>query len=358
MIKKRSLIFVVVLCIMVSIVTVGCGEKKAPDSQDATTQDATAQTTAPETKEPSAGKKVTVLKISTAMNVSDPSCVEFVDMQKRILERTDGTLDVQVFPNNQLGAQKDNLDQILKGANIIAYLDPSIFSDYVADFGILAAPFLLKSPNDLDKLAQSDWFKEMQEVSREKGFEVLAMDWYYGTRHTIGNRAIQKPDDFKGMSIRTPTGIMWIETFKALGASPTVVQLTELATALEQKVVDGCEGTLIQSYQYKFHELVKEVSLTGHFLGIGGLIMSPEIYDSLTDTQKQVLMEEIAISRNKAKEETVKMENETLELLKNEGANITECDLEALEKACQVVYTKFPQWSPGLYEKVSKMLKD
>ena len=146
---------------------------------------------------------------------------------------------------------------VKQGANVITLVDAGYVADYVPDFGILQGPYLLRSPDDFQKLLASDLYKGMVNEARAKGIMPLAFNWYIGSRQVIGNRAIRTVDDFKGLSIRVPPVPMFIKTFEALGARPVTLQWSEVYTGLSQNVVDAAEAPLPTIYGTKLFEVRK-----------------------------------------------------------------------------------------------------
>ncbi len=279
-------------------------------------------------------------------------------MADRIIERTDGTLEIQVFSGGVLGGQKDNLEQIVRGVNLITFTDPAQISDYVPDFGIMNAPYIFKDPSEITKLGSSDWHAEMRALASEQGLKVLDMDWLYGVRHLISNEVITSPEDMQGLKVRVPSTNMWIATIKAMGGTPTVVQWSEAYSALGQGVVDAAESPIANLYIAKFHEVAKNVALTGHFTAASGLVMSQEIFETLSEEQQTVLMEEVNKTGEILMAAVLKNTEDYKKKMEEAGVTFNEVDREAFRLACRSVYDEFPNWSDGLAEKIQTILSE
>ena len=305
-----------------------------------------------------AAQKKAELKISHVLPTNEPIHEVLVEMAGAIKARSQGSFDVQVYPNSQLGNNKDNLEQAKRGANIVVIADPGYMADYVPDYSIMNGPFLYKDYKGIQKLAASSWHQEMMKQSSEKGIKVLAMDWYFGSRHIISGKVIKTPADVKGLKIRVPPNKVWIETIKAIGGSPTVLQWSEVYSGLTTGVVDGAEAPLSTIFGSKLQEAKKNIALTGHFKAIVGLEMSQKFFDGLSEEHKAILTEEVKKHGLKATEKVAGSEADWQKKLEAAGVKFNEVDLAAFQKACESFYTQFPEWSPGLYDKVKKALND
>lgn len=142
-----------------------------------------------------------VLKLNHVQSNTDPVQTAFLDLADKVKERSNGTLEIQVYANSELGSNKDNLEQISSGGSLISVGDAGFIADYVPDIGIMNGPFLYNSYDDLVKLCGSDWYHSIEEQCSEQGIKLLAMDWYFGERDIISKKPINSPDDMKGLKI-------------------------------------------------------------------------------------------------------------------------------------------------------------
>ncbi|WP_417522680.1 C4-dicarboxylate TRAP transporter substrate-binding protein [Marinovum sp.] len=280
---------------------------------------------------------------------------EFV---KNVEERTEGAVAIQIFANAQLGSNPEVFEQVRAGAPIITISEPAYLSDFVPDFGVLGGPYLMEDPRDLQKIADSALFTELQDRARnEAGLEVLSLNWLFGSRHMLADKPISSPDDIAGMTFRTPPNVMWVETFNAMGARPTQVAWGEVYSALSAGVVDGAEAPLPSIYGAKLHEAKKTISLTGHFKGFTGLMMNADLFAGLPAEIQTVLSEEANKAGVFMTNLMVDSQEEWISKLEAEGVTFNrEVDVAAFQEATAEVFTKFPDWSEGLYDRVREIL--
>ena len=296
-------------------------------------------------------KKV-VLKLNHVQSNTDPVQEAFLELADMVKERSGGSIEIQVYANSELGSNKDNLEQVAGGASIIAVGDTGFLADYVPDIGIMNGPFLYGSYEDLLKLTDSQWYGQMEDACSEQGIKLLAMNWYFGERHIISKKPIHTPDDMKGLKVRVPSNTMWTATMESLGAAPTTIQWSEVYSALDQGVVDAAEAPLATIYTSKLQEAAKNIAMTGHFTGIIGLEMSQDVWDSMSAGQQAVMEECIKEVGESYSNSVIASEKDWRAKLEAEGVVFTDVDREPFKEACASVYSKFPEWSEGLYETI------
>lgn len=352
--RKRLIATIVT---MAMLATIGCANNSTAQTTAAAGSESSTEAAGGESSAASTQNEETVLlKLNHVQSNTDPVQEAFLELADMVKERSNGSIEIQVYANSELGSNKDNLEMAVNGANIISVGDPGFLADYVPDIGIMNGPFLYGSYEDLLKLSESEWYKEMTDACSEQGIKVLAMNWYFGERHIISKKPINSPDDMKGLKIRVPSNTMWTATMESLGAAPTTIQWSEVYSALDQGVVDAAEAPLATIYTSKLQEAAKYIAMTGHFTGIIGLEMSQIVWDSMSDNQRAVLEECVAEEGKIYSERVINDEQSWREKLEAEGVTFADVDREPFREACEAVYTKFPEWSDGLYEKVKAEL--
>ena len=276
----------------------------------------------------------------------------------KVTERTDGKVEFALFPNAQLGSNPEVFEQLRSGAPVITISDPGYLSDFVPDFGVMGGPYLMEDPLDFQKVVESELYAGLKDRLRnESGIELLALNWFFGSRHMLSDKPISGPADTAGMTFRTPPNIMWVETFNAMGARPTQVAWGEVYSALSAGVVDGAEAPLPSIYGAKLHETKKVISLTGHFKGFTGLIMNADLFASLPADIQTAINEEALAAGVFMTNLMLNSQEEWIATLESEGVTFNrEVDVAAFQAATADVYTKFPEWSEGLYDQVRSIL--
>jgi len=297
------------------------------------------------------------LRVAHALAPTEPINQAVEAFAKAVNERSDGRLNITVFPSEQLGINREVYEQVRHGAPIIQVADPGFMSDYVPDFGVMNGPYLLNAPEDFQKILDSEWYGKLIERSAEAGFRSLSFNYFFGNRHMLGNEPFKKPADLAGVTMRISPNPLWIETFAALGARGTPLPWTEVYSALSQNVVEAVEAPLGSLVGSKLQEQRKTLSLTGHFTAFLGLVMSEKIFNSLDPELQQILQEESVKAGTLMTETTLANDQKLLEQLKSQGVTVVEdIDVASFRETTAKVYDAFPKWTPGVYTEIRTIL--
>ncbi len=233
------------------------------------------------------------LSVNTALATSDPLYKGLEAFQANIAERSDGALEVKLFPGSQLGPDEDVLEQARAGAPVAVIVDGGRLAVFQEEFGVLGAPFLASGYDGIRKVVTSDMFEEwVQKLHDASGHQVLSFNWWQGERHLLTNKPINGPEDLAGVRMRTPGAPVWIETIKAMGATPTPMPWGEVYSAIQQHVIDAAEAQLPAVTGAKLDEVVSHITKTGHINLITGMVTSAIWFDSLPEDLQVILREE------------------------------------------------------------------
>lgn len=209
-----------------------------------------------------------------------------------VKNRTNGEIEIQIFPSDTLGKQKQLVSQAQLGQTDMVLTSDAVISSFVPIFGILNLPFIFQDIDHVSNAMDGEVGAILTEEAGKKGLEVLGY-WENGFRHITNNkRPINVPDDLKGIKLRTPESKLVMDSFKALGASPTPMSFGDIYSALQLGTVDGQENPIAHLMKQKWYEVQKYLSLTGHQHYVEPLLMSKEKFDSLTPEQQKILKEE------------------------------------------------------------------
>lgn len=280
---------------------------------------------------------------------------------KIIEEQSNGEIRMNVFPSDQLGSGKDTIEQVWVGDPVIFSTDVAMFADLgVPDIGILQAPYLCETWEQVGKLYSSDWWKEQEKKLEDQGFKVIASNWRYGDRHTLTTKPVKNPADMAGLKIRVPQSMIFVKAFEALGASATPLALGEVYTSLQQGVIDGLENPLGTIWGGKYHEVAKYLLLDAHMKTINIHVIGTSVFESLSPEHQAILMktaQEAGEYQNKLLDE---FEKTIIDDMKKEGVIVTEINYPDFKAAVEKFYTypEFSNWSAGLYDKIKQIMAE
>lgn len=297
-----------------------------------------------------------VIKVSTKFVDDEQTAISLKKVVSAINERSNGSLELQLFTGGILPIGKDGMEQVVQGSDWILVDGVNFLGDYVPDYNAVTGPFLYKSFDEYLAMTKTELVKNLNTQAEELGIKVLSLDWVFGFRSMMTNKPIHTPEDMNGLNVRVPTSQLYTYTLEAMGANPVSMPYPDTYAAIQQGVIDGVEGSIMTYYGTKQYENVKEYSLTNHLLGVSAVSISTKVWDSLTEEQKTIIMEEFEKGMEDNLQETIKLEEEYAVLLKEEGVNFNEVDSDAFLKAAAPVFGKFDKWTPGIYDEIIKEL--
>lgn len=281
------------------------------------------------------------LNINTALTQTDPLYKGLERMRDRVAERSQGKLTIRIFPGSQLGKDEDVLEQARAGANVAVVVDGGRMAVFVKEFGVLGAPYVADGFKGVRKVVTSPLFETwVEKLRKTSGHQILSFNWWQGDRHLITNKPVKVPADLSGVRMRTPGAPVWMETIRAMGATPTPMAWGEVYPAMQQKVIDAVEAQHPASVGAKLYEVAKYVTKTGHINLITGIVTSAAWYDGLSPELQKILREESLAAGDYASQLTedslVGFEAE----MKKNGMTVTEVDRTPFIEATKGVYDK------------------
>lgn len=294
-----------------------------------------------------------VINISTKFVDDEQTAISLKKVVEQVNAKSGGSLELQLFTSGVLPIGKDGMEQIVAGSDWILVDGVNFLGDYVPDYNAITGPFLYSSFNEYFAMTGTDLVKELnQKIEGENGIKVLSLDWVFGFRSMMTNKPITKPSDMDGLNIRVPTSQLYTYTIEAMGGNPVAMPYPDTYAALQQGVIDGVEGSIMTYYGTQQYENVKEYSLTNHLLGVSAVTISTKLWDKLTEEERTILVDAFEMGKKDNLKETLKAEGEYVQLLKAHGVNFNEVDSQAFLEAAAPVYNRFPQWTPGIYERI------
>lgn len=287
-----------------------------------------------------AAQAQTVLRFGHVGEVGSHFDVASNEFAKRVKEKSGGKVEVQVFPSSQLGSDKDML-QKMKLGQIDFFLPSSMLSSVAPEFGVFDMPYIIKDRAHAERVMAKLGDSVFRPKAEAKGVKILGF-WENGFRQITNNvRPIVKPEDLKGVKLRTPRGEWRVKMFQSYGANPSPMAFSEVFTALKTGVMDGQENPLINVWSAKFYEVQKYLSMTGHVYIPAYIVTSPKTFAKWpADVQK--VISEVAVEMEPfAREAGKKFDDDLLDKLKEKGMQVNEADKDAFVKASKGIYEEF-----------------
>jgi tripartite ATP-independent transporter DctP family solute receptor len=247
-----------------------------------------------------------------------------------ILKASDGRVDIQVFPNNQLGSDTDMLSQVRSGAIDFFTLSGLILSTLVPVASINGIGFAFKDYDQVWAAMDGELGAYVRAAIAKANLVAFDKIWDNGFRQiTSSSRPIAVPADLKGFKIRVPVSPLWTSMFKSLEASPASINFSEVYSALQTKIVEGQENPLAIIQTAKLYEVQKYCSQTNHMWDGFWFLANGKLWERLPAALKSIVTKHVNAAAL-AERNDVRRLNNTLEVeLKVKGLAFNAVDTQA-----------------------------
>jgi len=289
-------------------------------------------------------KDSVTLTVAHVLNETHPYHLAWMEVAKRVEERTDGAMHIDVFANGVLGNERDVIEGMQLGIVDISCMSTGALASFSPSFMALDLPFLFDSRENVYKVLDSEIGREMLDDLSDNMMVGIAF-WENGFRDISNSkRDVVVPEDLKGLKLRTLENELQMDTFTTLGANAIPMAWGEVYTALQQGTIDGQENPLATIYLNKIHEVTTHISLTEHFYAAAPVVMSKKIYDKLDPEYREILVAAIEEVTDYEREISAQSDVDYLKSLKEDGVKIVEdIDKKLWREACQPVYDEYKE---------------
>jgi len=281
----------------------------------------------------------TTLKLGTSTQPTHIYNLAADYFAKIVAEETGGEIEVQVFPAAQLGSERDMVEGLQLGSLEMTLTSTGPMGNFVPQVKLFNLPFLFKDRESCYRVLDGEIGTQISDRFVKVG--IRSLGWFENGFRNITNskRAVNSPDDMKGVKIRVMEDDVFILTMKAMGASPLPMAFGELYTALEQKTVDAQENPLAVIHSSRFFEVQKYLAMTGHFYSPAVLLISEMTWKGLSPEHQKIVADAAAKARDYERGLSLKADQELEAACKKEGMTITHPDKAPFAAAVASVYT-------------------
>lgn len=336
---KKLLAAILVVVFVLSMV--GCGSK---------TQE-TKNTESNKTESSQAVEKVT-LNISTPDPETSSVTVAAQEFAKKVSEKSNGSIEIKVFPNGTLyGADPAAaVKQLGAGTIDMLVLSTSLYANFQPEFNVISIPYLFDNTDQFLSYLNGEPGQKLLGGVSEIGIKGLGL-WTRSFRQiTNSKKPITGPEDLKGVKLRVPNNPLWVEFFKAAGAVPTPMAFGEVYNALQLKTIDGQENPVDVPMSAKFYEVQSFLTMSNHMADAWVVGMNSAKFDKLS-TEQQTILTDVAKEMQGWKVNYDKeKDGEARKTLEEKGMKSNELTVEQQKEFVEV--------SKQLYSKFGELVKD
>lgn len=271
-----------------------------------------------------------------------------------IEERSDGAITVQIFPNGQLGGEGDAVEGVQNGTidmtPVAADGNPATI---IPELNVYGVPYLFRDREHVYKVLDGEIGQELLDLGTPHGLIGVGY-WEIGfANFTNSKRAINEPEDMKGLKLRVQAAPIWTEFLERLDALPVPMSFTELYSAMEQGVVDGQENPIATINAMKFYEVSPYIALSQHTYKVNTVYMSEQTWNKFSEEQQVMVKDAVKDTYEYQRDYLEAKEQETIEELKSlDYVTITEPNLEAFAELAKGIEEVMSEIPPELVERI------
>ncbi|HWA37621.1 MAG TPA: sialic acid TRAP transporter substrate-binding protein SiaP [Burkholderiales bacterium] len=294
------------------------------------------------------------LKFAHVYETSEPYHTQAVWAAGEIAKRTNNKYTMDVFAASQLGNETQINQSLSLGTVDMIYTGQAFAGRTYPPISIGGAPYMFRDLDHWKKFSQSKVLADLNEAYFKKGGNKPIAAFYYGVRHTTANKAINKPEDMKGLKLRVPDAPLYIMYPKIAGANATPIAFAEVYLALQNKTVDAQENPLPTILAKKFYEVQTHVNLTGHITEMLLAIVGGHVWNKLSAAEKKAFEDVFREAAVKSNAEIEKSEQQlATDFATKYGKTVVKSDRAAFKKVFEPFHVgKDVPWDKKLYDQV------
>jgi TRAP-type transport system periplasmic protein len=297
------------------------------------------------------------LQMGHGAQASHPTQFGCERVAELVAERSGGRLQIEVFPNRQLGEEREMVEGLQLGTVDITVVSTGPLGGFVPQINVIDLPFLFRDADHAFAVFDGPIGDELLAAFDDVGIEAVAF-WENGWRHLTAKRLVEEPDDLSGIKIRTMENVVHMDAFSALGAGPIPMVWGEVYTSLQQGVIDAQENPITVIYTNALWEVQDYVILTGHVYGAHLVLVSQRTLDRLPEDLQEILLDAIREVSDYQRAKSVELEAEMTEMLRTEGMEVVAIDTAPFRAATASVLEKYSERFGGLVERIQAFGQD
>ena len=293
------------------------------------------------------------IKYSTWANEGEPAFEGMKKFKEIVEAKSDGAIVVDLFPSDQAGTTNEQVEQVsMNELQMMCSGDPGI-----SEIEYLCLPYLLSGLDQYTTILSSDFGQKLIQKSIDSRNTKIIDTLPRSPRIISSNIKIEKLEDMKNMKIRSPERDYYVETFKALGANPTPMSMSEIYSAMQTGVVDGQENPIETIVSYGFHNVNKYLIITNHIIKPAFVMINNDFFNGLSEEHQKIVLEACAEAREYANGYMATAMQRDRQTCIDAGVTVIEPELDEFKAATQGVRDKLgvKVWGEDGYEYIKSV---
>lgn len=329
--RKKLTAMAAAFCLAAAGLT-GCGQSGSTTSAEATAENPI------------------VLTLAHGLSETHTVHIAMTEFAEKVEERTNGRIQVKIFPNGQLGSENENMEQLMAGVISMTKVSAPGLATYNEAYHTFGLPYVFDDTQDFYHVMDSDQMQDFFLSTGEDGFVTLTYYTSGARSFYTKDKAIRTPADLKGLKIRVQDMKSQTDMMKALGGIPVAMAYGDVYTSLQTGIIDGTENNETALTTGKHGEICKVYSTDQHAMIPDVMVMSAKVWRGISPEDQQIILEAAHESTESHKIAWDAAIDEAVEEAKAQ-MNVTfvdDVDKEAFREATSGMVDEYCQEYPGV----------
>lgn len=313
----------------------GCGSSNAPAASQGS----------------AAPDKVYEIKLVTSNPSTDPTVELFYKYAQTIKTRTNGGVDIQVYPGGEILMGDEGIEAIMSDAAVITFNDLDVLADYVPEFNTLCASFLVDGHETIEKLCETNVYKQIMEKADAANVHIITGDFVMGARNILaGGVEIYSVADAPKLNIRIPNVSSYVNAFNAFGANYSAIGWSDGVTACETGMLNGAECVSQRALTSGLYEILDNpvYSMIQWRNAPVGLEIGNGYWNSLPQEYRDIITEEFSKCAEENNDVLAAAEDGYVQQLKDAGVKVIpyeDIDIDSFKEAVRPLNEAMPMFA-------------
>jgi tripartite ATP-independent transporter DctP family solute receptor len=300
------------------------------------------------------GQEVMVINAAHSMPTTYHYHDGFLKMAEEVYERSNGRMQIKIFPAAQLGEEVSTVEQCSMGA-IDIVLTGHVFN-YVPKTAVFYLPFMLDDPDKADRVVNGPIGKKVFSEVESHNMKVISV-WHNGIQQFTNNKwPINSVEDMVGLKMRAPEMRSYLQALQAFGATATPMPFAETITSIVQGMVDGQGNALLHIIANKTYEVQDYIAMANWMYGAAPLLVNLTWFDSLSDEDQQIIIDSAGIANTYMRAVAAEREKEAIDYLIEQGLQVTYPDVDSFKEKLVDLYEG--EWADVYGADIIKAIQD
>ena len=298
------------------------------------------------------------LRLAHVVNEQDGFHIAAEKFEELVEDRTEGKVDIELYPNATLGDERTLLEGMQIGTVDMGVITNGPVANFLEEMAVFELPFLFPSPEAAYEVLDGPVGQELLDRLSEVNLKGLAYAERGFRNLTNSERPVTTPEDMEGLRIRVMENPVYVDTFRELGANAVPMAWTEALTAMQQGTIDGQENPVNVIHSFKLYETQDHMTLSRHTYAPAIFVMGMPAWSQLPEAAQEVIKQSAQEAAEHERRVNAEMAAEQLAALREAGMEIVEePDIAAFQDAVAPVYEQYGEQFGDYLPRIQEALK-